>query len=471
MGAGVLASDSRSRAAVARSGPFPLRPRRTVAREIARALLAAGRAPIEALHYLLVRDVLARAGKRDLLDFVPPVETPMLPALPSRPLRIFVSAAETSGEIHAESLVRALRRCVSTTPAPEPEIRALGGERLRGLGLHTIADPVARAAMGVSGIGASLPWYASVLADFARELESFRPDVFVPVDSPALHVPMAHIAQRAGIPVVHFVTPQYWGWAPWRVAGYARAVDRALTILPFEPAWFARHGVDARHVGHPLVGMLPPRGDPRVREESRMLVLLPGSRAGVIERNLDWMLGAAERLASVVPDLEVVVAQDGPAFGDIVRARIALARVPARLAVGELHATLSRARAALSVSGTILIDVLHQRLPAVVIYRVRHLHETWMARSLLTLPWFASPNLLACREVLPEFCFRGQGPPAIDAALLRCFQDDAWRARCIRDLERAAGRLGPPGAAERAALHALEVAVLGLDERDREVPG
>src|SRR4030095_1376295 len=125
-------------------------------------------------------------------------------------------------------------------------------------------------------------------------------------------------------------------------------------------------------------------------------------------------------------------------------------------AVGELHATLASARAALSVSGTILIDLLHQRLPAVVVYRVRHVHETWMARTLLTLPWFASPNLLAAHEVLEEFCFHGEGPPAIHAALARCFDDASWRERCVRGLERAAERLRPPGPSGRAGVRGLE---------------
>ena len=88
-----------------------------------------------------------------------------------------------------------------------------------------------------------------------------------------------------------------------------------------------------------------------------------------------------------------------------------------------------------------------------VVYRVRHLHETWMSRTLLTLPWFASPNLLAAREILEELCFHGEGPPAVDAALARCFDDAVWRERCIRGPERAAQRLasGRGGRAARQA--------------------
>ena len=69
--------------------------------------------------------------------------------------------------------------------------------------------------------------------------------LFLPVDSPALHVPMARMAHRMGVPTWHFIAPQFWGWAPWRVGRYRRHVERALTILPFEPHWYARHRVAA----------------------------------------------------------------------------------------------------------------------------------------------------------------------------------------------------------------------------------
>ena len=130
-----------------------------------------------------------------------------------------------------------------------------------------------------------------------------------------------------------------------------------------------------------------------------------------------------------------------------------------RLETGDLHGSLRSARSALSVSGTILIDLLHHRLPAVVIYRVKGRFEVWMSRHLLTAPWFASINLLAAEELLPEFAFCGDGPRAeVAGALERCHRDEAWRARCRTGLERVARRLGPPGAADRAASHAISLA-------------
>ncbi|MEL6907445.1 MAG: hypothetical protein AAFP22_18705, partial [Planctomycetota bacterium] len=235
--------------------------------------------------------------------------TPALDLPADRPLRIFVSAAEASGEIHAATLVRELRRLAEEHGAPPPEITAVGGDRLRALGLDPVADPVARAHMGFDGVAQSLPYYVGVLRDAGAHADAFRPDVFVPVDSPALHVPMARVVRASRTPVVHLVTPQYWGWAPWRVGGYRRAVDVGLSILPHEPRWFRRNGVETRHVGHPLLDVLEDVPSTRPDPTSSTLAILPGSRAGVIRRNLPWMLEALGPLRAAHPGADVAVLQ------------------------------------------------------------------------------------------------------------------------------------------------------------------
>jgi lipid-A-disaccharide synthase len=321
--------------------------------------------------------------------------------------------------------------------------------------------------MGFRGPLANLAYYADLLRKTAEHFQTERPDVCAPVDSPALHVPLARIARANGIPVAHFVTPQYWGWAPWRIGGYRAAVDRALSILPFEPAWFGRRGVSVAHVGHPVLdaqASLPPA---RPAGTSRILALLPGSRLRVIEQNLPWMLDAAQRLRARVADLRVVVAHERRELADPIEVvlRRAGASPWARVQTGDLHGSLAAARCALSVSGTVLLDLLHHRLPAVVVYRLDSASSSWASRRFLTVPWFSSVNLLAGREAYPEFCFHGDGPTAaVDAALERAFVDAAWREECGRHLELAARRLGPPGAAGRAAMQVLDLALCRLPQ-------
>jgi lipid-A-disaccharide synthase len=437
-------------------------PRSLVRREVFRAAGAGVLLPARAVAYLASSGAKRREVAGLLGSPASLTPEPALPALPARPLRLFVSCAEASGETHAVSLVRALRATIERRGGPSPEITGLGGVRLEAEGVRHVGRPVERAAMGFRGPFENLSYYFDLLARTAAHLSEWRPDVCVPVDSPALHVPLARIARAHEIPVVHFVTPQYWGWAPWRVAGYRACVDRALSILPFEPAWFARRGVRVAHVGHPLLDALASVPPTRPKEDARHLVLLPGSRLGVIERNLPWMLAAAGRLRKKEPELRALVVHEHRELAEPIEAAIEREEAGgwARPETGDLHASLARARCALSVSGTVLLDLLHHRLPAVVLYRLSSARTEWASRRFLTVPWFSSVNLLAGEEVYPEFTFHGEGPvEAVDAALHRAWVDPGWRAECVARLDLASERLGPPGACDRAAAHVLDLAL------------
>lgn len=442
-----------------RARAAPPSPGALVARECARALGAAALLPAHALVHAL-HGARRRAELAALLGRPAPVVEPLPPPAPRRALRVFVSAAEPSGELHAARFVDELRALCERLGAPEPRFVGLGGPALAARGVALVGDPVARAAMGADVLR-SLGFYLRLVRRAAALLRDEPPDLFVPVDSPALHAPLGRIARACGVPSLHYVTPQLWGWAPWRAAGYRRAVDLALTILPFEPAWFAARGVPVAHVGHPqrdALAELPPLAAPDEREP--LLVLLPGSREGVVARNLPWMLSAAARVRLELPALAVrIAAGEGPArerARALVRAAGAAAWAPVE--EGALHPLLARARVALSVSGTVLIDLLERRLPAVVVYRVGNPLAPRLATRLLSVPWFSSVNLLAGREVYPEFVFHGEGPLEEACRLLvACYKDPERRRAVAEGLEDAARALGPPGAARRAALHALHL--------------
>jgi len=428
-----------------------------VLRESVRALGQGLALPWRAAGFLARAERLRSELRADLAHPALPAPPPALPDLAGRRPVLFVSAAEASGEIHARNLVRELRGACAAAGSLEPRILGLGGARLAAEGVELVGRPVERAQMGLSGISANLGYWLGLVKQCARAFGREQPDVFVPVDSPALHVPLARIAHSHGIPAVHFVAPQYWGWAPWRVRAYARAMDRALTILPFEPAWFARAGVNVAHVGHPLLDALADVPATRPAQDARTLVILAGSRESVIERNLPWMLALLAEARAALPGVELVVAHEDPAFEARLDAIVKRSGVPGvKLALGDLHGTLAGARAAFSVSGTVLIDLLHHRLPAVVLYRLGSAREEWLGRHFLSVPWFSSVNLLADAECYPEFSFHGQGPRAeVGAALVRCYNDEPWRKLCATRLELAAGRLGSPGACARAARHVL----------------
>ena len=354
--------------------------------------------------------------------------------------------------------------------------------------------------MHAKGILRALPFYVGLLRGagqyFAPHAEwpagDSRVDLFVPLDSPALHVPMARMAHRLGVRTCHFIAPQFWGWAPWRAKRYRKHIAQALTILPFEPHWYARHGIAHTHVGHPLLDELEDAPGLRTRPgkehgadslgkatldaERIEWVLLPGSRRGEIHDNLLWMLEALQVLREQDPDLVITIAQNRPDHRELIEGLVAQhhaqahpERDPAnvRIAIGDLHATLRRAKAALAVSGTVLTDLLAQRIPAVVIYRDPGGWKGKLGPALLTCRWFASTNLIAGRKVLPEYVFGENAPlDEVRADLLRLASDPEFYAAQVAELDRVWQRLGGPGACRRAARVILALAAAEAQRRE-----
>lgn len=452
------------------------RARWRVRRELARALFDVALLPLRLFAFTLE----APALRRELRGYMG--STPAFPPEPGghgllawptgRPLRVFLSWAEASGELHALELKERMVRRAREAGAPPPRFTALGSRARESSDLRIVGAPADRAAMGLQAVLGAVPYYLGLLRDAAAELEAGEHDVCVMVDSPALHVPLGRLARSAGVPVVHYVAPQYWGWAPWRVGAYRKAVDRALSILPFEPPWFERRGVPAVHVGHPILDALEgvPSGDERalLREGTvappPTLALLPGSRRSVLDRNLPVMLRVAAQLRRTEPELEVILPHGLEEVRGWAAPHLEAAGAVdwVRIETGDLHGSLARCRAALSVSGTVLLDLLHARLPTVVLYATANRFEGFLGKHLLLTPWFASVNLLAGRKLLPEFGFAGEGPSeAILEALRGCYNDGPDRDRILAGLAETARRLGPPGAAERTVGHVLEVAASG----------
>jgi lipid-A-disaccharide synthase len=452
-------------------------PKWAARRELGLALFDLFRWIPSLLWYLMVSRKRHEAEVRSDLASEP-VRLPTQPSTPDlsnlaslgRPVRIFLSCAETSGAIHSRNLAAAIFEMAATNGIPRPEIVGFGGESLAKSGVQVLADPVQDATLHAGGILQALPFYVGLIRTAAKAFQGDNQtdpiDLFVPVDSPALHVPMARVAQKFRVPTIHHIAPQFWGWAPWRVKRYRKVVMRGLTILPFEPHWYARQQVPVTHVGHPLLDELaklpkPPAPDAASRTD---WVLLPGSRRGEIADNLPWMLRAIESTCEQQPDLRWFIAQSNKDHRAAIEEHLQDFRVKRpqiqnsiTLTVGDLHETLASCRGALAVSGTVLTDLLFHRIPAVVIYRDPGGWKGHVVDKLLTTGMFASTNLIAGKRVINEYCFGEQGPleqVALDIQNLN--RAGPERERCIQELERVSQRLGPAGACQRAASAILE---------------
>jgi lipid-A-disaccharide synthase len=266
----------------------------------------------------------------------------------------------------------------------------------------------------------------------AERLLRERPDAFIGVDAPDFNLGLETRLRAAGLKTVHFVCPSIWAWRGKRVTRLQAAADLVLCLFPFEPELLARHGVNARYVGHPLADAIPlqrPVGPARAAldlgDDATVVALLPGSRRSEIEAIAPVFLQAAAELQRRRPALQVVlpVVPGLRALVEPLQARWAPA---VRLLDGRSHEALAACDVALVASGTATLEAALFKRPMVIGYRMNPL--TWaLMKRMAYQPWFGLPNIL-CRDfVVPELIQERMTPTALaDEAL--AWLDDAPRA-------------------------------------------
>lgn len=336
---------------------------------------------------------------------------------------IAVVAGEASGDNLGAALITALR-----ARSPDARIIGVAGPRMRAAGCEALADAEELAVMGLTEVLRHLPRLLKLRRGLITRFTAARPDVFVGIDAPEFNLGLAARLKAQGIRTVQYVSPQVWAWRQGRVRGIGEACDRILCLLPFEPPFYERHGIAARFVGHPLADqfpMEPDRGAARaglgLPAGETVVAVLPGSRMGEVSRLAAPFAGAAAWLAARRPGLRFVA----PMVNAAVRARFEAAwaqaapGVPVQIVDGRSRDVLAAADVVLVASGTATLETLLSKRPMVVAYRLGTVTAFLLQRlGLVKVQHFSQPNLLAGREVVPEFFQDAATPEALGAAVL-----------------------------------------------------
>jgi len=316
---------------------------------------------------------------------------------------IFISAAEASADRHGAALIRAARnQC--------PSIRFVGvaGPEMVAEGCDRIFDFTGHAAMLAGAVGA-VGRGVAMLRTADRHLRRYGFHGAVVIDSPTLHLPLAARAQAAGVPVMYYIAPQVWAWGQYRTAKLRERFDRVAVILPFEEPFLRQHGVNATYVGHPLAEQVASQtaDAPAVKTikagAEYVIALLPGSRRHVIREVLPGQLEVAERIASALPGVRFVVSIANTASEPWINHLAAGCRADVRTYLGRFAELIAAADLVLVASGTAALEVAFHRRPMIVMYNVSPLFYHFLARWLIRTRYLSLPNILAGREVVPEF--------------------------------------------------------------------
>ena len=375
-----------------------------------------------------------------------------------QPRAVFLSAGESSGDMHGASLARAL-----LSLDPSLELHGIGGSRMAAAGVRLLADLDQLAVMGVAEIVRSLPRIAQLRRRVRHFLRERGIKLLIPIDFPDFNIPLARGARREGTRVLYYIAPQVWAWREGRARRLAASTDLVCVILPFEQELLAGHGVRAHFVGHPLLDGLPrddpargragaaesSAGVPDAGEEPVTLGLFPGSRRQEVKRILPVFLAAADRIASASPGIRILIARE-PDLASPLYEGSPYPLVTAEEAIGA-------SRAALCKSGTITLQLAIAGVPMVVGYRM-HPITYQIAKRLVRVPHIALANLVAQERLVPELLQAELTPEGLATRLLPLLDEEGGERRgVVRGLARVRSRLGQPGCAIRVARQALDL--------------
>lgn len=377
-------------------------------------------------------------------------------------------AGETSGDAYGALLARELRRHL-----PTARIWGLGSTRMAAQGVELLADSRSWAAIGIVQSLRVAPQLAlRVLPRLRREIRHRRPALLVAIDFGAFNVPVCRWARQRGIRVLYYLPPGSWRRSGPPPTKLAEATDAVATQFPWSEEGLRLAGANVTFVGHPLLDLIGPQPSRDaflhsvgLASDAEVIALLPGSRVAELAHNPPAMAEAAIAIHARRPHARFVVALADEGARHVADAGFArLARVQAagepimRTVVGQTHAVLAHASAAMVCSGTATLEAAILGTPMVVLYRgSRLMYAEYVLRRISRIQWIALPNIIAGRTIVPEFVAQDATPDNLAAGVLHVLEDRGVADEMRQGLAEVRGFLGEPGATRRTAQLALNM--------------
>ena len=338
----------------------------------------------------------------------------------STPLHVYLIAGEPSGDILGMRLMTAIR---ASSTSENISFSGVGGPLMEGEGLTSLFPMNDLTVMGLTEVLPRIPKIFGRIRQTAADIRAKKPDVIVTIDAPDFCFRVAKRLSGMNTAHIHYVAPSVWAWRPGRANKVAKLVDHVMCLLPFEPPYFERAGVDATFVGHSILESGAGAGDGDafrrthgIPETTPVLVVLPGSRKGEVSRLLSIFGETVKQAQATIEGLQVVI----PTVGNVVDAvRTGTQEWSNTLIVegeAEKYDAFAAANAALAASGTVSLELAMARVPSIIGYRLSPL-TAMVARRLIRVKYASIVNIILDREAMPEFiqekCTADQMAPAL----------------------------------------------------------
>jgi lipid-A-disaccharide synthase len=387
-------------------------------------------------------------------------------------MTIYFVAGEVSADNHGAALMRSLRELdgeLHFVGRGGPQMKEVAGEQFK----NWISDA---AVLGLWEVLRKYGYFREQFHETLQEIRENKPDAVVLIDYPGFNLRLARAlrTQARQQKVIYYISPQVWAWNRGRIKRMAHFIDLVLCIFPFEVDLYNQAGLRALFVGHPMIERLRARKIDTERDPN-LIGLFPGSRPREVRKIFPVMLGTARQLRQHNSNLRFEVAAASEQLAQELsklltaesplpvstgkgRARSSpgsIERPSIEIKLGETAAIMQRAWAGIVASGSATLEAAYFRLPFVLIYKVAW--PTYLAaRLVVNVKYLGMPNLLADKEVVPEFIQHRAKPNAIVKAVQPLIEDANARERMISEFDAIVPKLGDIGASQRAARAIIE---------------
>lgn len=371
-------------------------------------------------------------------------------------MTLYFLAGEASGDNHGAALMSSLHKL-----NPNLNFIGRGGPQMRVRASENFKDWLNEAAvLGLWEVIKNYGYFRQQFHEALGEIEGTRPDAVVLIDYPGFNLRLAR-ALRGRSPkqkIIYYISPQVWAWNRGRIEKMARYLNLMLCIFPFEAELYNKSGLRTEFVGHPMVDRLSPLKLGTERD-ANVIGFFPGSRSREVRKIFPVMIATAAELLKSKPHLRFEIAassndlalemveildQSASATSD------AKAQQSFQIMTGHTVAIMQRAFAGIVASGSATLEAAFFRMPFVLIYKVAW--PTYLAaRMVVKVDHLGMPNVLASKEIVPEFIQHQARPADLAQAVLHLMDDPAARERMMSEFDAVIAKLGEGGASDKAA--------------------
>lgn len=366
--------------------------------------------------------------------------------------RILIISGEPSGDLHAANLVISLKRL-----DPGLIFYGLGGEKSKAAGVDVIFDISRLALVGYLEVIKNLFVVGQAFHAIMSKVDRDRPDLAILVDYPGFNLRIARQMKERGIPVVYYISPQVWAWGADRIDIIKECVRKIIVFFKFEEDLYRSHHIDAECVGHPLietVAMTLSKEEAACKfgigQGKTAIAILPGSRNMEVRRLLPVMARAALAIVNGGINAQFLVAKHPNLPLSLYQNILKKIPIDLKIVDGDTYNLVGACDFAIVASGTATLETAIIGTPFVIIYKTDPL-TYMMAMRVMKTKFLGLVNILAAKEIVPEFLQKNATPEKISASVLELLNNPDMQNAVRREFSAIKASLGSPGASSRAA--------------------